>query len=214
MEHELFQSKLKPSVDGALISYIIESSSSGEHRHRTAALKLILERAIRERRKRILTKAKNNTSPPHPTCPPNGSNKTPTVPIQQVQLPTPAPTPAPQPQFQSYNFIAHYLTRYPSASTKDEAPPVSSTLPKPAKTIEVVQREEPPPDIKTNSSPSEAVVELVCMGCGAKQRRRRLESGVHCASCPRSSSIMRCVGCGTGRVEDIKTCTNCRKKFK
>jgi len=60
MEHELFQSELKPSVDGALISGMIRSSSSGLHSHRTAAMGLILERSIQERRERMLTKAKNS----------------------------------------------------------------------------------------------------------------------------------------------------------
>ena len=54
MEHELFQSKLKPLVDRALISDAIESSSSGEHPHRAAAIELILERSIRDRRERVL----------------------------------------------------------------------------------------------------------------------------------------------------------------
>ncbi|KAF9793441.1 hypothetical protein BJ322DRAFT_1155521 [Thelephora terrestris] len=214
MEHELFQSKLKPLVDGALISYIIEGSSSGEHLHRTAALELILERSIQERRKRILAKAKNNGSQPDATHQPTGSSKTPKVPIQQVQPPTPTPAPAPQPQPQSYNFIAHYLARTAPAPVKAEASLASSTLPKPVARPEVVQREEPPPEIKTNPPPSEVVVELVCMGCGVKRYRCSLKSGVYCTSCPRSSSVMRCVGCGTIRAENVKVCANCRKKFK
>ena len=54
MEHELFQSKLKPLVDRALISDAIESSCSGEHPHRAAAIELILERSIQDRRERVL----------------------------------------------------------------------------------------------------------------------------------------------------------------
>jgi len=63
MEHELFQSELKPSVDGALISGMIRSSSSGLHSHRAAAMELILEKSIQDRRERMLTKAKNSLRP-------------------------------------------------------------------------------------------------------------------------------------------------------
>jgi len=59
MEHELFQSELKPSVDGALVSGMIRSSSSGLHSHRAAATELILERSIQDRRERMLAKTKD-----------------------------------------------------------------------------------------------------------------------------------------------------------
>ena len=60
MEHGLFQSRLKPSVDGALVSGIIRGSSSGLNSHRAAAIELILEGSIRERRERMFTKGKNS----------------------------------------------------------------------------------------------------------------------------------------------------------
>ena len=60
MEYELFRSKLKPSVDGALISGIIRSSSSGLNSHRTAVMELMIEGSIHERRERMFEKAKNN----------------------------------------------------------------------------------------------------------------------------------------------------------
>ena len=59
MEYELFQSELKSSVNGALISGMIRSSSSGLHSHRAAAMELILERSIQDRRERVLAEAKN-----------------------------------------------------------------------------------------------------------------------------------------------------------
>ena len=60
MEHELFQSELKPSVDGTLISSMIRSSSSGLNSHRAAAMVLILEGSIQDCRERMLMKAKNS----------------------------------------------------------------------------------------------------------------------------------------------------------
>ena len=202
MEHELFQSKLKPLVDSALIPYMIENSSSGEHPYRTAALELILERSIQERRKRILEKARRDTPQQDPPPQPKPSSTVLKAPIQQ-----------PQPQPPS-GFIAHYFApRNVPAPTKVEASPGSSTVSKTAVKTEVAQHKEPPVGTP-EPVPSEDVVELVCMGCGVKQWRHGLASGLYCASCPRSSSVMRCVGCGTVRTESIKICTNCRKKFK
>ena len=76
MEHELFRSKLKCSVDSALVSDIIRSTSSGLNSHRTAAIELILEKSILERRKRMLTKGKNSLRPDsasRPEAPRNSS---------------------------------------------------------------------------------------------------------------------------------------------
>ena len=210
MEHELFQSKLKPLVDSALIPYIIENSSSGEHPYRTAALELILEMSIQERRKRVLAKVKTNTSQQDPPPQPKPSSMVPKPPIQQAQPPVPVPQPQPQPPS---GFIAHYFARNVSAPTKVEASSGPPTIPKTVMKTEVAQQKEPPADTP-KPVPSEDVVELVCMGCGVKQRRHGLASGLYCASCPRSSSVMRCVGCGIVRAECIKICTNCRKKFK
>lgn len=207
MEHELFQSQLKPSVDGALISHIIESSSSGEHPHRTAAMELIVERSIQERRKRMVKKAKDITSQTDSTSQSKENCKTLTVPIQQAQ----PPAPQPQPPFQPPGFVARYLIRSP---TKHEAPSGPSTLLNTAKKTEVTQPEEPRTDTKINQIPSEVLVELVCMSCGVKQQRRSLGSGLYCISCPRSSSVMRCVGCGTNRAENVKLCTHCHRKFR
>jgi hypothetical protein len=96
MEHELFQSKLKRHVDDALLSKIIESSSTGEHPHRTAAMELVIERSVRDRRERMAMKAKN-TSRPDLTPQPKGGNA-----VQQEQPPAPIFIPAPQLLSQSY----------------------------------------------------------------------------------------------------------------
>lgn len=207
MEHELFHSKLKPSVDGALISHMIESSSSGKHPHHTAAMVLIFGRSIQERRKRMLAKAKNNTSQPDSASQPKGNDETSNVPVQQVQPPVPKPQPLSQPPGFFAKLLVGNVTK-PEASSSYPAPS------KPAKTTEVAQSEEPPIENKANQHSLEASVELVCMGCGFRQKRNSLGSGIYCITCPRSSSVMRCVGCGTDRAENVKTCTNCHKKFK
>ena len=203
MEHELFQSKLKPSVDCAIISHIMETSSSGKYPHRTAAMELILERSIQEYRKRIVAKIAMASSQPDSTPQTKGNNDAPRVPIQQVQPPGPGSQLPPQPS----GFVAKYLVRN---ANKHEASPGSSDLSKSTKNTEVVQHEESQKNTKT----AENFAELVCMDCGLKQQRSNLGSGIYCVSCPRSSSVMRCVGCGTDRAENVRKCTNCHRKFK
>ena len=97
MEHELFQSKLKPLVDATLLPRTIRSSSSGESPHYAAAMALIFGRSIQERRERMLMKAKNTLRSDPTTQPKNGD--APDISIPQVQYPvrTPTPTPAPAP---------------------------------------------------------------------------------------------------------------------
>jgi len=100
MEHELFQSKLKPLVDVTLLPRTIRGSSSGESPHRTAAMGLIFRRSIQERHERVSTKTKN-TLRSDPTTQPKSSDVLGTS-IPQVQspirtLPTPAPAPTPTP---------------------------------------------------------------------------------------------------------------------
>ena len=94
MEHGFYWSKLKPLADPALLPNIIESSCSGEHSHRTAAMELVLERSIQERRKRMLVKMKD-ASQQGPTTQ-NPSNE-----VLTPQPQPPAPVPAPQPPSQS-----------------------------------------------------------------------------------------------------------------
>ena len=209
MEHELFRTKLKPLVDRALLPKLLEGSSSGEHPHRAPAIESVLERSIQDRRERMLAKAKS-ASQPGSTSKPEGSNETPKVATQRAKHP---PAPPPQPVSQSYSFIS-YLTRHVPAPARNETPSGPSTVSQHEEKTEVERRQEPPADTQTNPPPSEPLVELVCMGCGVKQQRRALESGIHCVSCLKSSNFMRCVGCGTARVSDIKACTNCHVKFK
>jgi len=97
MEHELFQSRLKPLVDATLLPKTIRSSSSGESPHYTAAMALIFGRSIQERRERVFTNVES-TRRSDPTIQPR-SSEAPDISIPQVQSPvrTPAPTPAPAP---------------------------------------------------------------------------------------------------------------------
>ena len=62
MEHELFQSDLKPSVDGALLSKIIRT---GEKSHRAAVIELIFERSIQECRESVSMEANDSLRSGH-----------------------------------------------------------------------------------------------------------------------------------------------------
>ena len=204
MEHELFWSELKPSVDGALVSGMIRSSSSGLHSHRAAAMELILERSIQERRERMLVKAKNSLQP-DPTPQPKSD-----IPTSQAQTSTPV-TGSQPPSRLSPNGITSIVTSPALASANHEAPQDSSPS-KPTKEVKG-GREEPPADVKTNPSPSEDFVELVCSKCDVKQLRTGLYGGTGCSLCFLPWP-MNCTGCGTCRVSGVDACTSCHGKFK
>jgi hypothetical protein len=212
MEHELFQSKMKPSVDAASVSDIIRSSSSGLNPHRTAAIELILGRSIEERRERILAGDRFWSDP---TPQPKRTSEAPNTPTPQVQ--SSAPAPAPQRPSESFlDDTAMILTGPASASTKYEGPqdslaPLGST-----NTIGTGARcEELPEDVEQTPSPSEDFVELVCGRCGVKQPRNDLQRGIYCGSCPlKKWTKMRCAGCGTNMAHNADACTSCHGKFK
>ena len=187
MEHELFWSKLKPSVDDTLISDTIRSSSSGENSHRTAAMELIFEKSIQGRRERILAKLKNSEAP--------------NVSIPEAK--PPAPAPAPQPPRLLSNASTDITTR---PASQDSSAPTQSTR----KTKKLPRREEPPEGARKNPPPSEDIVQLVCCKCNVKQPRRGLRHGLYCNRCP---ELMKCGDCGTVRANEVKICTNCRGKF-
>jgi len=208
MEYELFRSELKPSVDGALISSMIRSSSSGLNSHRAAAMELILERSIQDRRERMLAKAKNSL-PSDPAPQPKGGAQD--VPTPQVKPSTPAT--ALQPPSRSLpNDTTGIVTSLASASANHEASQVSSALSKPTKKVEG-GHEERPANVKTNSSPSEDFVELVCSKCDVRQLRTGLYGGTGCSLCFLPWP-MNCTGCGTCRVSGVDACTSCHGKFK
>ena len=206
MEHELFQSKLKPSVDGALVSGIIRSSSSGLNSHRAAAMELILERSIQDRRKRMLAKAKKNVRPDPTPRPKSGA---PDVPTPQVQSST-ASQPSSRPLS---NDTTGTATSLASAPVKHETSQDSSAHSKPAKKVKVTRREELPADVKKNPSPPDVFVKLACSACGVKQRRNSLWRGLGCGLCSEPWG-MDCTGCGTHRARDTDACVRCHRKFK
>jgi hypothetical protein len=214
MEHELFQSKMKPSVDAASVSDIIRSSSSGLNPHRTAAIELILGRSIEERRERILAGDRFWSDP---TPQPKRTSEAPKTPTPQVQ--SSAPAPAPQPPSESFlDDTAMILTGPASASTKyegsqDSLAPLGST-----NTIGKAARcEELPADIETKPSASEDFVELVCRICKIEQPRNDLRHGVYCGFRHPSGmkgTRMRCASCGTDMAYNADACTGCHGKFK
>jgi len=210
MEYELFRSKLKPSIDGASVSGIIRCSSSGLSSHRTAAMELVLEGSVRERRERMPKKAKNSLRL-DPTLQAKRTSEAPNMSIPEVQLPAPAPS-------QSLpNDATGIVTSPASASAEHNGPPDSPALSKRAKRIKVVRSEKPLTDVKTNPSSSENFVEMACQNCGVRQLRSCLWSGLYCNPCPlrlERTTKMKCVGCDTIRVDDVGACTGCHRTFK
>ena len=214
MEYELFRSQLKHSVDGALVSEIIRGSSSGLNSHRTAAIELIIEGSIRERRERIFAKAKNSPRS-DPTPQTKRTSVAPNVSIPKVQ--PLAPAPAPQPPSQSLlSDATGTVTNPTSASAKYNASPDSPAPPKRAKGIKVARSEKPPADVKTDPSPPEDPVELECWKCGVRQPLGCLWDGLYCRPCPgRFGNVeMKCVGCGATRADYIDACTHCHRTFR
>jgi len=218
MEYELFQSKLKPSVDCASVSGIIRSSSSGLNSHRTAVMELIIEGSIQERHERMLAEAKNSLRP-DPTPQVKMTGVVPDMSITEVR--STAPVPAPQPPSQSLpNDATDIVTSPASTSAKYSAPPDSLALSGPTKKKKGVARsEKPPADVKANLSPSdpEAFVKLECEGCHSKRSRSiLLWTGASCKRCHSAGNDarMKCVGCGTIWVYNAYVCTGCHRKFK
>ena len=200
MEHDLFWSKLKPSVDRTLLSNIIESSCSGEHSHRTATMELVLERSIQGRCERMSVKG---ASPPDPT-PQHQSSE-----AIASQLPPPTPVSVSTPPLPSQSTSSPVVA---PASAKTEASQGPSTLSELERETKTVQRMEPATS-NTNVSPLEHTVELECIDCGAKVPQAN--TGGH-IFCPRSSGWFhgfKCVGCGARRVRKADVCIGCQRKF-
>jgi hypothetical protein len=214
MEHELFQSKLKHSVNGTLVTDMIRSTSSGPYWYRAEAVGLIIKRSIDERRKRMSTKARNSSQRDSTPRPKSEASNTPTP---QTQTHTPATTSQP-PSRSRPNETAGVVANPASASTTREAAKNSSAPSKPAKMIKKVARREepPPPDVKTKPSPSEDLVELVCRKCGVRQLQSCLRSDLYCGPCSCAGNWykMRCAGCGATKVENADACTDCDREFK
>ena len=203
MEHELFQSKLKPSVESALVPDIIRSSSSGLNSHRTVAMELILERSIQGRRERMFTKVKDSLRPD----PTKGASEEPIVSIPEAKSPVPAPAPQP-PQLVPSGVI----TKMFGSASADREP--QQDPPEPVKKTKVAKDEHPPVNARPNPPPEDVVPDLVCRSCGVKQLRNSLRSGVYCGWCLGPSAIMKCAGCGGFRIGNVTACATCNRKFK
>ena len=201
MEYELFRSKLKPLVDRASISNIIESSSSGERPHHAAAMGLILERSIQERRQRTSEKAKN-TPQPDSTSQPEKRTSTPTTPIPPVQPPAPAPAPQPLSQLSSSSTPA-------PASTKTETSPSSSAPSEPGEETRAGRKKRYRPNTKTNST-LEHTVKMTCSWCNPQ---KSVVGWYHSILCLNSSLPLKCDGCGAANIGSAETCTGCHGWF-
>lgn len=192
MEQELFQSKLRPFVDHALISDIIETSSTGKHPHRTEAMGWILKSSIQERCQRKKVK---NASRSDPASQPEGSTET--------------PVPAPQllSRLTSNSVIA-------SASTKIETLPGSPTLSEHVNGTNVGRFEEPPAKTKTDALGKHTVT-LACSRCNARALPSRPWShSPFCFYGTRKPPSLKCTGCETDVVWDSESCTKCHGKFE
>ena len=214
MEHELFQSKLKASVDEALVSDMIRSSSSGLNSHRAAVMELIIERCIQDRRERMDRKAKDSVRSDRA---PQPKGEAPDIPTPQVQSPTSVT--ALQPPSPSQSKDATIITTSPgTASTNHEPSENSSPFGQSKRRAKrVARREEPSADVKTNPSPPEDFVELACRKCNVKQSRSSLTDDVWCSLCISSIQTwysMKCTGCGMIRAQNRDACAICHKEFK
>ena len=205
MEHELFQSRLKPSVESGSVPEIIRSSSSGLDSHRTAALELLFERSIQKRRERMFTRVKD-TSRPDPTLQSKVNIEGSIISTPEVKPTAPAHAPQP-PQFSPSDASSSFSTRTRSALVNHETP---RDLSNPARKTKVARFEDPPVNARTNSSPQKVIVQLFCKRCGTRQSRKHLRSGVYCGAC---RGNVQCTGCWAFRVNDTETCTHCYRDF-
>ena len=210
MEHELFQSELKPSVDDSLLSKIIRGSSSGENSHRAAVMGLIFERSVQERRERMATRLRDSLRP-GPMPEPKRSNEWLNNSIRPAEPPAPAPAPQPvlrpppQPQ-----------------STPREAAQNQKSVPRPEPThrmnlAEMLSQEgvhrKSVPDVRTSDSKPTKDTFLRCpvRSCGASLGRYHLKDGLHCGVC--GNRAMLCANCGVCRSTNVKNCSGCGLRF-
>ena len=210
MEHELFQSELKPSVDDDLLSKIIRSSSSGENPHRAAAMESIFERSVLERRERVAARVRESLRS-EPTPEPKRSNERSNNPIRSAD--PPAPVPAPKP-----------VSRRPPKpqSTPRETPQKPVPRPEPTHSISMaemlggmgVHRTSVPNSRMSDSKPSSEGAFLVCSakGCGGYGGLSGLKDGLYCGICP-GRVATHCVNCGDCRSTKVKNCGDCGLKF-
>ena len=210
MEHELFQSKLKSSIDTALLSEMIRSSSSGENPHRTAAIKLILERSIQERRGRTVVKANSPQSRPVPQSKRSNEGSDTTTPPAEPPTPTPTPRPVSRPPPKSQS------TPSETAPNREQTPrSESAQKTTPAATQSGAGgHKKAISNVRTSDSNSSGDVRLRCTtpSCDSSFRRSKLKDGLYCANCP-GQVATRCANCGLRRTTQVRKCDGCWLSF-
>ena len=100
MQHKLFHSKFRPSVEDSSLLEIIRSSSSGENPHRAASMELVFEKSIREHRERINAGARESKTQPSSVTPLVTDKKPVTakpVPVKSEEKKPPPPKPTSEP---------------------------------------------------------------------------------------------------------------------
>ena len=173
-----------------MVHEIIRSSSSGRDSYRTAAMELLFERSIQERRERMLTRA-DDTLLPDPTSPSEETDEESII------------SPAPQPP--------RVLPSDASVPTRPRSVLINHETPRdPSRKTKVARFEDPPVNAGTNSPSSKDNVQLFCRNCGTSQSRNLLLSGVFCGTC---CSNVQCTYCWTFRISDTETCTSCYRDF-
>jgi len=210
MEHQLFQCELKPSVDDDLLSKIIQSSSSGENSHRAAAMELIFERSVRERRERMAVRVRDSLRP-GPAPEPKRSNERMSNPIQPADPISPAPAPQP-------------VSRSPPKpqSTPRETAQRLKPAPEPEPTQKTVPagiqsdtgtHQKSAPDTKTSDSePTITFLRCSAENCSGYGGRDGLKGGLYCGIC-RDQTAALCANCGFCRSTKVSNCKGCGLKF-
>ena len=99
MQHELFHSDFKPSIERSSLLDIIRDSPLGENPHRAVAMRLVFERSIRDCRERMLAQEKKSLQA-DPAAKPEGSGKAAST-LTAATHPTTTQPPPPATQFKS-----------------------------------------------------------------------------------------------------------------
>jgi len=211
MEHEFFQSELKPSVDDNLLSKIIRSTSSGENSHRTAAMELIFERSILERREKAVVRVRDSLQPepvPEPRRSREGSriSAQPAEPLAPAPTPPPVSRPPPKPRL-APSETAPNPKPMPRPESSQKAIPVATR-------IDADAHLEPAPNMRAIDSkpPVETFLRCSIPTCGASLSRNGLEDGLYCGVCS-NQTAMRCGNCGVQRSKRVKKCGGCGLPF-
>lgn len=209
MEHEIFHSELKPSIDDGSLSKIIRCSSSGENSHRAAAMVLIFERSVRERRERMATRVRDSLRQ-RPPPEPKRSNERVNNPVQSAGPLAPAPQPVsrPPPKLQSTSGeAAQNLKPVPRPE------PTQKTIPAVTQNDTSTHRKSMP-NLRTSDSkpPEDTFLRCSVRSCRVSLGRNELKDGLYCGVCQNRAATL-CANCGVCRNTIVKHCKGCGLKF-